>query len=230
MDLTLYPDLLKKNSARKGSLFLKRIIDIIGAVFALIIFSPLLIIIPLIIKLTSKGPVLFTQTRIGREGKAFTFLKFRSMYAGNDEKIHAEYVKKLILEGKAYSGKEAEPGETVYKIKDDPRITPFGKLLRKTSMDELPQFINVLKGEMSLVGPRPPIPYEIESYDVWHWRRILDCRPGITGLWQVKGRSRTNFNDMVRLDIRYIKEWSIWLDLKLLIKTPWTLLSSKGAY
>jgi lipopolysaccharide/colanic/teichoic acid biosynthesis glycosyltransferase len=140
------------------------------------------------------------------------------MRFGNDPKIHQDYVRRLI------SGKEEnqQPGASaaVYKLKDDPRITPVGKFLRKTSLDELPQFLNVLIGEMSLVGPRPPIPYEVEAYDIWHKRRLLEVRPGITGLWQVEGRSTTKFDEMVRLDLRYAKTWSLWLDIKILVRTP----------
>ncbi|HLQ75947.1 MAG TPA: sugar transferase, partial [Terriglobia bacterium] len=118
----------------------------------------------------------------------------------------------------------------VYKIQNDPRITPFGRILRATSLDELPQFIHVLSGRMSLVGPRPPIPYEYECYQPWHRRRILDAKPGITGMWQVHGRSRTTFDDMVRMDLRYIRGRSIWIDLKILLKTPWAVIGGHGAY
>ena len=117
-----------------------------------------------------------------------------------------------------------------YKIKDDPRVTSLGKVLRKTSLDELPQFINVLKGDMSLVGPRPPIPYECQNYDVWHRRRVMEMKPGITGLWQVEGRSALPFDEAVRMDIRYVREWSLWMDLRIIFKTPLAVLSCKGAY
>jgi lipopolysaccharide/colanic/teichoic acid biosynthesis glycosyltransferase len=123
-----------------------------------------------------------------------------------------------------------ENGEGVFKITNDPRITSIGKLLRRASLDELPQFINVLRGEMSLVGPRPPVAYEVEAYDVWHRRRILEAKPGITGLWQVNGRSRVKFDDMVRLDLRYAKTWSPWLDVKILLRTPGAVISGGGAY
>lgn len=229
IDLTLYPELEKKKTPSRVYPAFKRVIDVIGALFAILLFSPFFILIPLLIKLSSKGPVLFRQKRIGRLGRPFTFLKFRSMHVGNDEKVHMEYVRKLILEEKAYKGSpQGSPG--VYKIMNDPRITRIGRVLRKTSLDELPQFINVLKGDMSLVGPRPPIPYELESYDSWHRRRYLEPKPGITGLWQVEGRSRTTFNEMVRMDIRYLQEKSLWLDLKLIVKTPWALITSRGAY
>jgi lipopolysaccharide/colanic/teichoic acid biosynthesis glycosyltransferase len=117
-----------------------------------------------------------------------------------------------------------------YKITKDPRVTPVGHFLRKTSLDELPQFFNVLLGDMSLVGPRPAIPYECEEYDVWHRRRLLEMKPGITGLWQVRGRSATTFDEMVRIDIKYVQEWSLWLDIKIILQTPWVVLKGKGAY
>jgi len=162
---------------------------------------------------------------MGLNGETFTFLKFRSMYTNSDHNRHKDYIKKLIKEGK-----DDTDASGVYKLSNDPRITTLGGFLRKTSLDELPQFINVLKGEMSLVGPRPPIPYECELYDIWHRRRLLSVKPGITGLWQVTGRSRTTFDEMVRLDLKYINEWSLWLDIKILLKTPWVILTGKGAY
>ena len=206
----------------------KRVIDVLGATIILAVVSPLMIAAAAAIKLTSPGPIIFRQERIGLFGNRFTFLKFRSMVVNNDPEIHQTYIKGLIKNGTAAHGDEHD--DPVYKIKDDPRVTPVGKFLRKTSMDELPQLINVLKGEMSLVGPRPPIPYEIMEYEIWHKRRILDVKPGITGLWQVKGRSRTTFDEMVRLDLKYIRECSLWLDLKILLKTPLAVFSSRGAY
>ncbi|MBE7415051.1 MAG: sugar transferase [Deltaproteobacteria bacterium] len=201
--------------------------DLAGSIFGLLLFSPFFLALPVIIKLTSRGPVFFRQERVGEFGKRFTFLKFRSMYEGVDDKTHSEYVKRLIREDRAYS---EGAGRAVYKIQDDPRVTPIGKFLRKTSLDELPQFLNVLGGDMSLVGPRPPIPYELESYGAWHWRRVIEAKPGITGLWQVMGRSMKSYNDMVRLDLRYIEEWSLWLDIKIILLTPFSMVSSKGAY
>jgi lipopolysaccharide/colanic/teichoic acid biosynthesis glycosyltransferase len=227
-DLTLYPELRRARSSRKVSFILKRMIDIVGSILALVAICPVFLIIAALIKLTSDGPVLFRQKRLGQYGKPFTFLKFRSMYANNDPKIHQEYVKNLITTSE--SACTSEQKEQIFKIQNDPRVTPIGRWLRKTSLDELPQFINVLRGEMSLVGPRPPIPYEFESYEIWHRRRIVDMKPGITGIWQVAGRSRTTFNEMVRLDIYYLANWSIWLDLKLLFLTPWVVFTSKGAF
>lgn len=229
-DTAIYPDLEKKRQADKTKMFLKRAFDVAGAVAGLIVFSPFFIAVPVLIKLTSRGPVFFRQVRAGESGREFTFLKFRSMADGNDPRIHSEYVKKLILEQKAYAAKDGGQNGAVYKIKDDPRVTWIGKFLRKTSLDELPQFLNVLRGEMSIVGPRPPIPYELENYSHWHWRRLLGTKPGITGLWQVTGRSSTSFNEMVRLDIRYIQNWSLLRDIKLVFLTPLTMLSSKGGY
>jgi exopolysaccharide biosynthesis polyprenyl glycosylphosphotransferase len=224
-NIILYPDLSKPSVSRQATASIKNLMDITGSLLALLLFSPILMIIAAAVKLTSKGPVFFKQERMGLNGEIFTFLKFRSMYTNSDHNRHKDYIKKLIKEGKDDAN---APG--VYKLSNDPRITPFGGFLRKTSLDELPQLINVLKGEMSLVGPRPPIPYECELYDIWHRRRLLSVKPGITGLWQVTGRSSTTFDEMVRLDLQYINDWSLWLDIKLLLKTPWVILTGKGAY
>jgi lipopolysaccharide/colanic/teichoic acid biosynthesis glycosyltransferase len=184
-----------------------------------------MLIIAMAVKLNSKGPVLFKQERMGKNGRVFTFLKFRSMYIDNDQRHHQDYIKKYISEGE-----NAADSPGVYKLSNDPRVTPVGGFLRKTSLDELPQFFNVLMGDMSLVGPRPPIPYECELYDIWHRCRLLSVKPGITGLWQVTGRSSTTFDDMVRLDLKYINNWSLWLDVKLIVLTPWVILTGKGGY
>jgi len=225
----LYPDLFEREEERKFSRFVKRSMDIAGSIAALILFSPLFALIALAIKLTSKGPILFKQERVGRYGLRFTFLKFRSMHCNNDARIHREYVKRFIS-GEADSARVSHTEDVVYKIQDDPRVTRVGKFLRKTSLDELPQFMNVLKGDMALVGPRPPIPYELEGYQIWHRRRVLESKPGITGLWQVNGRSRLKFDDMVRLDLQYAKTWSLWLDIKILLRTPRAVLFGAGAY
>jgi exopolysaccharide biosynthesis polyprenyl glycosylphosphotransferase len=227
-DVRLYPDLHPKNHAATNPQLVKRTIDVVGSLLALTLLSPVYVLIALAIKLTSKGPILFKQDRVGQYGIRFSFLKFRSMYFNNDAKIHQDYVRRLIS-GKHPGRGTTDPG-VVYKIKDDPRVTPVGRFLRKTSLDELPQFINVLRGEMSLVGPRPPIPYEVEVYDLWHRRRFLEAKPGITGLWQVEGRSRTKFDEMVRLDLRYAKTWSPWLDIKILLRTPRAVFKGDGAY
>ena len=226
---TLYPDLTQRNQTKKIFHQTKRVMDILGSLAALIVLSPVFLIIALAVKLTSRGPILFRQRRIGQHGKSFTFLKFRSMYVGNDASIHREYVKQLIA-GKAEKQSSDGNGEGVYKLTKDPRITRVGAFLRKTSLDEIPQFLNVLRGEMSLVGPRPPVPYEVESYDFWHRRRVLEAKPGITGLWQVKGRSRVKFDDMVRLDLQYARTWSPWLDVKILLQTPGAMVIGGGAH
>ena len=229
--MTFYSELMKLRSSRKAALAVKRCLDVVGSIVAFIVFSPFFILIPILIKLTSAGPVLFRQERFGQFGKKFVFLKFRSMYVNNDPAIHREYVKRLICDKAVDAVEESDDGEKpVYKIKDDPRVTPLGRFLRKSSLDEIPQFINVLKGEMALVGPRPPIDYEIANYETWHNRRVLEVKPGITGLWQVKGRSRTSFDDMVRLDIQYVNCWSVWLDIKLIFQTLWVVVRGSGGY
>lgn len=226
---TLYPDLIKRDESQRSFRVIKRVMDVVGSLAALIFLSPVFLIIAVAIKATSKGPMLFRQRRIGQYGKSFVFLKFRSMFAGNNASIHREYVKQLIS-GNAEKHPSNGNGEGVYKLTKDPRVTRVGAFLRKTSLDELPQFINVLKGEMSLVGPRPPVPYEVESYDVWHRRRLLEAKPGITGLWQVNGRSRVKFDDMVRLDLQYARTWSPWMDLKILLRTPGAVVLGEGAH
>jgi lipopolysaccharide/colanic/teichoic acid biosynthesis glycosyltransferase len=225
----LHAALYGGRSPKKLTLGIKRVIDVAGSAFLLIVFLPLLLLISSIIRLTSKGPTLFRQLRIGQHGKEFNFLKFRSMYANSNSTLHQDYVSRFIA-GDAPMKESADGRNSAYKVIDDPRVTPFGRLLRKTSLDELPQLINVLKGEMSLVGPRPPLPYEFDCYDVWHLRRIVEVKPGITGLWQVCGRSRTSFDEMVRLDLRYATHWSLRLDFMILIRTPGVVLSGDGAY
>lgn len=226
---TLYPDLARRDSAKKFFCAIKRIMDIVGSALALLLFFPILLAIAVAIKLTSKGPVFFRQKRVGQYGEQFVFLKFRSMKVNNDASVHKAYVKQLIA-GNAQSHSGNGNGNGVYKLTKDTRITRIGGFLRRSSLDELPQFINVLRGEMSLVGPRPAIAYEVEAYDIWHRRRVLEAKPGITGLWQVNGRSRIKFDDMVRLDLRYAKTWSPWMDLKILLRTPVAVVFGDGAY
>lgn len=228
-DRRLYPDITKIQSSRRVSMLAKRAVDIIGSGASLLLFAPLLAAIAVAIKLTSKGPVIFRQERVGQFGQRFSCFKFRTMYADNDPKIHQEYVQGFIA-GKANGHKSTNGQSFVYKLTNDPRVTGVGRFLRKTSLDELPQFWNVLTGEMSLVGPRPPVPYEFKVYDVWHRRRVLEVKPGVTGLWQVSGRSRTSFDDMVRLDLRYSQSWSLWLDVKILAATPRAVFGGEGAY
>jgi lipopolysaccharide/colanic/teichoic acid biosynthesis glycosyltransferase len=224
----LYPDLLHQEGSKKIARMIKRAMDIAASFAALAVLSPLFFLIALCIKLTSEGPVLFRQERLGQFGSTFNCLKFRTMYANNDPKIHQEFMKRVI--NGAADGKVEGANGPVYKMTNDPRITGIGGILRRTSLDELPQFINVLKGEMSLVGPRPPLAYEYEEYDVWHRRRVLEAKPGITGLWQVRGRSRVRFDDMVRLDLQYVRKWSLWLDIRILFATPRAVVFGGDAY
>jgi lipopolysaccharide/colanic/teichoic acid biosynthesis glycosyltransferase len=222
----LYPELKRRRSAR----LLKRMIDIFGSLGLLVLLAPVLVVVGVAIKLTSNGPILFKQTRIGQLGRPFTILKFRSMYVDADSKTHEQYVKDLIVRGRDSDGEaEALRQDGLFKLSRDSRITPLGHFIRKTSIDELPQLLNVLAGSMSLVGPRPHPPYEVECYDTWHVRRVLEARPGLTGLWQVKGRSRSTYDDMVRLDLKYIDIWSVWNDLKILLQTPWAVFRGEGA-
>src|SRR5260370_5421924 len=188
----LYPDLFERDEERKFSRFLKRSMDIAGSLAALILCSPLFAIISLAIKLTSKGPIMFKQERVGRYGSRFTFLKFRSMECGSDARIHREYVKRVIAR-EADAAQVSHSPNPVYKIQSDPPSTPLANVLRKSSLDELPQFINVLKGDMPLLTPRPPIPYELEGYQIWHRRRLLESKPAITGLSQLTRTTRIQF-------------------------------------
>lgn len=225
----LFPiDIDQSTESRTIQLAFKRGLDILGSIIGLILFSPIMLATALIIKATSSGPVIFRQNRFGKKGARFPFYKFRSMYWDVDDQIHREYVANLI-KGKLEKINQGDDDNPLYKMKSDPRVTLVGRIIRKTSIDELPQFFNVLRGEMSLVGPRPPIPYEVEKYEPWHFRRILEVKPGITGLWQVDGRSKTSFDDMVRLDLRYVQNWSLWLDLKILIKTVAAVIRPTGA-
>ena len=228
-DASLYPEPSKHKHNVRSVRTLKRSLDVIGSALALMFFSPIMLPIALIIKMTSKGPVLFRQNRVGENGQVFTFLKFRSMYMNNNDSSHEVYVAKLIAGESGIAQVDAN-GRSVFKITDDPRITPFGRFLRRFSLDELPQFINVLSGNMSLVGPRPPLPYEVAKYQPWHLRRLMFTKPGITGLWQVNGRCRLNFNEMVRLDLKYIDNLSFQLDLNILLRTPFVVLFGEGAH
>mgnify|MGYP000844270907 CR=1 FL=1 len=201
----------------------KRGVDILLAFIILVLFSPLMIGIALGIHFFSPGPILYKQKRVGKNGQLFEMLKFRSMRLENAPDIHREYVQKLIHENCS----PEDLGANSLKLKSDPRITGLGRILRKYSLDELPQLINVLRGEMSIVGPRPSLPYEYEIYKEWHKRR-LEVLPGITGLWQVYGHNTVCFDDMVRLDLNYIRRMSLWLDIKIIMKTPFEMLFGKG--
>ena len=195
---------------------LKRIIDVVGALFGLIILSPILIIVGILIKLESKGPIIFAQKRVGLNGKDFKMYKFRSMV------INAEEIKEKLKEKNEMSG-------PMFKIKDDPRITKVGKFIRKTSIDEVPQLINVLKGDMSLVGPRPSLQNEVKEFESWMLKR-LEVKPGLTCYWQVMGRNNIDFENWMKLDIKYVNERSFWLDIKLIFKTFFVLFGDKNAY
>lgn len=207
---------------------LKRVLDIFVSVAALLFFAPLFLIIAIAVKLSSKGPVLFRQERFGQQFRPFTFYKFRSMYADSDHAVHKAYVSRLIA-GRPETGNGAAGENTrIFKITGDPRVTPLGRFLRRSSLDELPQLWNVLRGEMSLVGPRPCIHYELEQYDDWHTSR-LDVKPGMTGLWQVTARSTVGFDEMVRIDLAYVEQRSFWLDIRILLRTPRAVISGNGA-
>ncbi|MDX6696195.1 MAG: hypothetical protein QOF02_3798 [Blastocatellia bacterium] len=205
----------------------KRASDIIIAGVALLILSPLWLIIAALIKLDSRGPVFYKQERVGMDGRIFLFYKFRTMRLNADDTTHREYQRKYIAGSPDTNlGDEQRPA---YKLLTDTRITRVGRLLRRLSLDELPQLLNVLGGDMSIVGPRPPIPYEVEAYELWH-RKRLDMKPGLTGLWQVSGRNRLTFDEMVRIDLFYIENWSLLLDLKIILRTLPVMLRGDDAY
>ena len=204
-----------KQNLRVYEIF-KRIIDIIGAGLGLILLSPIIAIVACAVKVTSKGPVFFSQKRVGKNGELFEMYKFRSMV------VNAEELKENLEEQNEMSG-------PMFKIKDDPRITKVGKFIRKTSIDELPQLWNVLKGDMSLVGPRPSLPKEVEQFDNWMFKR-LSVRPGLTCYWQVSGRNNIDFEDWMKLDCRYVDERNLWIDIKLIFKTVFVLFGDKNAH
>jgi exopolysaccharide biosynthesis polyprenyl glycosylphosphotransferase len=204
---------------------IKRTSDIVIASLALALFAPVWLVIALLIKLDSKGPVFYAQERVGMDGRIFLVYKFRTMRIGSDDEIHKEYQRKFIA-GRA----DANVGDAerpAYKLRNDPRITQIGSLLRRLSLDEVPQLLNVLCGDMSVVGPRPPIPYEVEAYELWH-RKRLDMKPGLTGLWQVSGRNRLPFEEMVKLDLFYIENWSVLSDLKIIMRTLLVVFRGDG--
>ena len=208
-----------------GARILKRTFDLIVSALAIVLLLPLWLLVALVIKLDSKGPVFYTQERVGMDGRLFLLYKFRTMKAGADSQLHREYQKAFIAgRAEANLGDDSKP---TYKLLTDPRITRIGKLLRRTSLDEVPQLLNVLSGDMSVVGPRPPIPYEVEAYELWH-RKRLDMKPGLTGLWQVSGRNRLPFEEMVRLDLFYIENWSLLLDLKIILRTGFVMIGGQG--
>lgn len=190
----------------------KRIMDMIVALGLILAFSPIFILAAILIKMTSRGPVIFKQTRLGLNGQPFQILKFRTMRTDMEDDIHRAFMKKVIEKQKASGVNQ------VFKMKNDPRVTLIGRILRKTSLDELPQLFNVLKGEMSMIGPRPPLAYEVECYKRWQLERLTGL-PGITGLWQVSGRNHTDFETMVKQDIEYIRNRNLGMDIEILLKT-----------
>jgi lipopolysaccharide/colanic/teichoic acid biosynthesis glycosyltransferase len=204
-----------RSNIRGANRVCKRAFDVLFSAILVVLSAPLMLLAALAIKLGSRGPVLFRQERIGEGGRRFLCLKFRTMREGAGDELHREYARRWIERGDAA---ETCSVGAIYKIRRDPRLTAAGALLRKFSLDELPQLFNVLRGEMSLIGPRPPIPYEVDVYRTWH-RRRLEGPQGITGLWQVSGRNRLSFEEMVKLDIEYIENWSLALDLKILWRT-----------
>lgn len=223
-----YPLFVDASTAARGVAFVvKRAIDIAGATFGIITLAPVMIATAIVVAATSPGPVIFRQIRLGRSGVPFMFYKFRSMVCDADDRIHREYVSSLIDAGRPGNQQRAKVALWT-KLESDPRVTRVGRFLRRTSIDELPQLFNVLKGDMSLVGPRPALPYEALKYQAWHLRRLMDVKPGITGLWQVDSRGQSTFEDMVRMDLRYLRNWSLAMDLRILVKTLWTVLRRRG--
>lgn len=205
----------------------KRVLDVVAASILLILAAPLAAVVAVLIKLSSPGPVLFKQLRVGRDGTQFMFYKFRSMRVGNDDSQHRQYIKAFI-EGNEDELRRLQSGKKLYKLTSDDRVTFVGRFLRRTSLDELPQLINVLRGEMSMVGPRPHLPYEVDLYKDWH-RRRLQGMPGITGWWQIHGRSRVPFDEAVRMDIWYLERQSLILDIRIMCRTLTKATVGRGA-
>jgi lipopolysaccharide/colanic/teichoic acid biosynthesis glycosyltransferase len=225
VDLLLYPELSTNVPTFSKFQILKRGMDIVLSALLLILLLPGFALVAVLVKLSSPGPVLFRQIRVGHLMKPFTMCKFRTMHATADHQVHQDYVSWFITS----SDQQSQQKPAVFKLTNDNRITPIGRFLRRTSLDELPQLWNVLIGDMSLVGPRPPLPYELQRYKPWHKGRVLKAKPGMTGLWQVIGRSRTTFDEMVRLDLRYARTMSLWSDIKILLATPAAMITGKGA-
>jgi len=224
LDLTFYPELQTQQARMRARVAVKRLVDLAGSSVALVCLLPTFALIAAAIRMTSPGPALYRQKRVGQYGVDFTMFKFRTMRLNAETDTHEEFVRRFI------GGQTGPTGEEgLFKMAKDPRVTALGKFLRRTSLDELPQFLNVLQGSMSLVGPRPPLRYELNVYKPWHRRRLLESKPGLTGLWQVSGRSRTRFEEMVRLDLRYTKKKSMLLDITILIKTIRTLITENDA-
>jgi lipopolysaccharide/colanic/teichoic acid biosynthesis glycosyltransferase len=223
--LTREETLAESAVKRRAANAMRRLFDVVFAGAMILLLSPLLIAVALAVRLDSRGPAFFRQRRVGYREREFTLYKFRSMRVDADPRGHKEYVTALINgEGSNHNGGR----ENLYKLAVDDRITPVGRWIRRWSLDELPQLFNVVKGDMTLVGPRPAIPYEVAEYPSWY-RRRFSIKPGLTGYWQVSGRSERTYEEMVRLDLEYAKRRSLGLDLSILLKTPWVVLSRKGA-
>jgi lipopolysaccharide/colanic/teichoic acid biosynthesis glycosyltransferase len=207
---------------------LKRVLDVVFSLFVIVFGFPFYMMITALIKLTSEGAVFYTQNRIGKDEEPFRMYKFRTMTVGNNDGAHRDFAKDFI-NGDNSGHVDKSTGQRTFKMTSDPRITSIGRFLRRTSLDELPQFLNVLKGEMTLVGPRPPLAYELPHYQEWHKRRLA-VKPGLTGLWQVSGRSTVPFDEMVKLDINYIENQSFLLDIKIILRTIPVMLFGCGGY
>jgi lipopolysaccharide/colanic/teichoic acid biosynthesis glycosyltransferase len=214
----------RSTSASRSYLITKRAMDVTLSALALIVLAPVLLVLAVLIRLDSPGPVVFRQTRIGRFGRPFTCYKFRTMVAGADEKVHRAYIQAYAQGHATSTGDPDRP----FKLVRDARVTRLGRWLRRTSLDELPQLVNVLQGHMSLVGPRPDVPYSVALYKDWHKLRLA-TQPGLTGLWQVEGRGRVSYDEGMRLDCDYVRRQSFWLDVIILAKTIPAVLSQKGA-
>ena len=226
LDPALYPELAFPRRSDRHRDAAKRTLDVVASLLSLVLLAPALAVIAVLVKMTSPGPAFFGQTRVGHLTKLFTVRKFRTMYVHADSAVHREFVSRFIAASVADGH---PPADGFFKLTNDRRITPLGRFLRKTSLDELPQLWNVLRGDMSLVGPRPPVPYEYSQYRPWHRRRVIEAKPGLTGLWQVAGRSRMTFDEMVRLDLRYARTRSLRKDLAIICRTPPVVISGKGA-
>lgn len=205
---------------------IKRIFDLTASILLALAVLPVLVTLAVLVKCSSSGPILFVQERLGRNGRPFKFYKFRSMRVDADDTVHRRFAA-MFINGDEEGCKRSNGGKQLFKLEKDPRVTGIGAWMRRTSLDELPQLFNIIKGDMSVVGPRPPIAYEIENYRPWHFER-LKVAPGLTGLWQVMGRSKVSFDEMVHLDLHYINHWSLALDLKILLKTVPVVLRGTG--
>ena len=224
METSPEPDLVAgRRSTPTGYRIAKRSIDLVGSVLGLLLSSPIMALVAVAVKLESRGPILFRQERLGLGGRRFVVYKFRTMFSSAEQERHRDHVRDLIR----HDASPQDPGgEAWLPIRSDPRVTRLGSFLRRSHLDEFPQLINIVRGEMSLVGPRPPIPYEVEVYEPWHLRRLAVI-PGLTGLWQATGWGRLTFDEGVALDLKYIERRSFWLDLRLILRTLWQIVTGR---